>query len=277
MPLGESSKSFVRFDVIYQHDPADRHCTGHLFHLEKCIPGGVQAIVNEHLNLAGVFDHAWEAFSAGSLDVGPSGAARFRHRDTGLTVQAVVERERKVDAPEVAPVVLRQRFQHDPGGDAVRDTSLDDGGRPCVNGRAPRGTKKRPLGVAVPGVRIATAVQAMCRQQSPDVRHDAVQPLPVGARPRRTEQGVQTLLPGFVDLGGVVLLAVSPTLRDFARQRTDHDARIADHLTQCHRHLAKRRPSRFTPPCHISPPRAPYSQTQIISDQSVIVKLWSPK
>lgn len=262
----------MRFDIIYQHDSANRHGTGHLFHLENCIPGGVQAIVNKHLNLTGVLDHARETLPARPLDVRPPATARIGHRDPGLTVQPVIEREGKVYAPKVTLPVPEQRLQHDTGGDTVRDARLDHSSRLCVNGRAPSGAKQRPLSVAVPGVGVPAAVQATRRQQLLDIRHDLVQPLPVRARPRRAEQSVQVLVPCFVDLGGLILFPVPPPLRDFARQRTDHDERIANRLAQRCRHLVRRRPARFTPPNHNFPPR---SQGQIISEQSPTVKLWS--
>src|SRR5580692_7907598 len=114
MPVGEGHEALVRMDVVHQHDPAYPHDRGRLLHLEQRVLARVQAVMDEHLQVADLGNQRGQALLARALQVRPARATRLGHGYPGLRVQPMVERKRKVDAPQVAQLVLPQCLEDDP-------------------------------------------------------------------------------------------------------------------------------------------------------------------
>jgi hypothetical protein len=68
----EIEESLMRGYVINDHDASRSQDPQCLFHLESRVAGGVQAVVNEELDLTERAKQRRQPSSAGSLDVGPA-------------------------------------------------------------------------------------------------------------------------------------------------------------------------------------------------------------
>jgi hypothetical protein len=103
---GEASKTSVHRDVVHEHDPSRRHTRRDLLHFEKSVPGRVQAVVYEHLDVAKLGDQRRQPLPARAFQIRPPIAAGIGDRGTGLSMQPMIEGKRQIDAPQVPAVVL---------------------------------------------------------------------------------------------------------------------------------------------------------------------------
>jgi hypothetical protein len=106
MAPGKASKTSVHRDVVHEHDSAGRHPRRGLLHLEERVPGRVQAVVYEQLDVAKLGDQRRQPLPARAFQIRPPIAARIGDRRARLSMQPVIERERQIDAPQVPAVVL---------------------------------------------------------------------------------------------------------------------------------------------------------------------------
>jgi aryl-alcohol dehydrogenase-like predicted oxidoreductase len=198
---GEGGESAVSPDVVDEHHPARRHDRRRLLHFEHGVLGRVQAVVDEQLHGADLSDQRRQPPPAFTLEVGPAGPARVGDRRAGLPVQLVVEGVGQVDAPQMSPVVLRERLEHDTAADPVGHAGLDHGPGPDVPAGTPDRAAQLHVGVAVPTVGMTARLQRLRGQQLGDVREQVLNPLGLRARPRCPEQSVQVLVPVVVEVG----------------------------------------------------------------------------
>jgi hypothetical protein len=104
---GKASETIVHRDVVHEHDSPRRHPRRGLLHFENRVPGRVQAVVYEDLDVAKLRDQRWQPLPARAFQVRPASTARIGDRGAGLGMQPMIEGERQIDAPQVPAVVLR--------------------------------------------------------------------------------------------------------------------------------------------------------------------------
>ena len=129
--------------------------------------------------------------------------------------------------------------------------------------RAPYCLAQRTLGIAVPTIGSSAKAESFGSQQRANFYHELIQPLTLRAGPRRTEQTVQMLIPGFIYVCLRVLfdpsrLAVFPwqsaANSDWVnreRAHKPHDllrARLTRFSIGCHRLAGAPAPSSGTSP-----------------------------
>jgi len=162
---GKASETSVHRDVVHEHDSSRRHPRRGLLHLKNRVPGRVQAVVYEQLDVAKLRDQRRQPLPARAFQIRPPIAARIGNRSACLSMQPMIEGERQIDAPQVPAIVLPERFEDNAARHAVRNAGLDHDLGLGMDDRAPHRAAKRAVGVGVPAVRIVTTEPPPSRSQ----------------------------------------------------------------------------------------------------------------
>jgi hypothetical protein len=103
---GKASETSVHRDVVHEHDTPRRHPRRGLLHFESCVPGRVQAVVYEDVDVADLADQRRQPLPARAFQIRPPIAARIGDRGPCLSMQPMIEGERQIDTPQVPAGVL---------------------------------------------------------------------------------------------------------------------------------------------------------------------------
>jgi hypothetical protein len=99
-------------NIVDQHEASDPKSRPRLVHLECHVSGGVQAVVNEQVDLTQLSQELRQPPSAGPPNVRPPIVLASWNGGSNLAVQFRGEGVRKVHAPKAAGAVARQSFEY---------------------------------------------------------------------------------------------------------------------------------------------------------------------
>jgi hypothetical protein len=191
----------------------------------------------------------WRQFLlTGTFNISPAVPKHVADDHAGLPMQSMIEGERQVDTPQVADIVLLQRFQHDPAGHTVCDAGLYYDLGLGMQRYAPCRTAQRTVTIGVPTVCVAPEAPPLGLQQRADVRHHLVELLILLAGPRRAQQFMQALIPDLIyfDLREFPASMPLMPLPNFSRQSLAYHDRMRSECKRQSHNLLQARP----PPGH---------------------------
>ena len=141
----------VEVDVIGHDRATGRERTPSVLQFEEKVALGVPAVVDEEVDRFDLRYKTRQPSSARTMDVGPVVTKMLGDGDGDLLTDIPMTERRKVDAPQMSRSVRRESFEDEACGHASRNTCLDNGIRPEMQGEAMDRAYQRGLSVAPAG------------------------------------------------------------------------------------------------------------------------------